>query len=294
MNIVKKYKIWFAISLAVILVGAGMAAINGVNLGIDFTGGTMIQIDLHKTVPVTEVKALISDFSLNPDIVHGGADKTEVIIKTRESLDNAQRKAVIDVFTKEYNLDGNDVLAATQIGPSIGREIQDRALIAIAIASVFILAYITLRFEFVYGVSAIIALIHDILILLSVYAIFQIPITSSFIAAVLTIVGYSINDTIVVFDRVRENVKLMKKDSFFDIADRSLTQTISRSINTSLTTLLVIGSLYVFGTDAIKDFTFPLLAGVLVGTYSSIFIASPVWAVWKTHVKNKSKKYKNA
>ncbi len=143
----------------------------------------------------------------------------------------------------------------------------------------------------IYGVSSIVALMHDVLVLLSIYAIFRVPVNSSFIAAVLTIVGYSINDTIVVFDRVRENVKRMEKASFVEIANTSLKQTITRSINTSLTTLLVIGSLYALGVESIKEFAFPLMAGVLVGTYSSIFVASPVWVLLKTAQKNKNRSY---
>lgn len=150
---------------------------------------------------------------------------------------------------------------------------------AILGAAVLMLIYITFRFELVFGLAAIVALLHDVLVLISVYAIFNITVNSSFIAAVLTIVGYSINDTIVVFDRLRENVKREKNKRYDEIADMSIGQTLTRSINTSLTTMLVIGSLLVLGVDSIKEFALPLMAGVAVGTYSSIFIASPVWAL---------------
>lgn len=288
MNIVQKYKIWFALSLAVILIGAGIMVTKGFNLGIDFTGGTMLQMEIGKTVPVDEMKEVIKEFNIDPEILHAGENKTEVIIKTKVSLDNNKRMEIMNKVIEHYGLDPETAIrGAEQFGPSIGGEIQRKAMLSILAASLCMLVYITFRFEFVYGVSSIVALVHDVLVLLAIYAIFRIPVNSSFIAAVLTIVGYSINDTIVVFDRVRENVKYAKKLDYFEIANTSLMQTISRSINTSLTTLLVIGSLYFFGVDAIKDFALPLVAGIIVGTYSSIFIASPIWAIWKTKLATK-------
>ncbi len=291
MNIAERYKIWFAISLAIILVGAASTLIFGVNLGIDFTGGTMMQIDMGQTLEVSTVTELVKPFDLNPEVIHAGADKHEIIIKTKQSLDNDQRMEIFKAFQTEYQLPNEAFKGAEQFGPSIGSEIQTRAMVAVIIASACMFIYIIFRFEVFYGISSIVALLHDVLILLSIYAIFRIPVNSSFIAAVLTVVGYSINDTIVVFDRVRENVIKMDKASFFEIANTSLKQTISRSINTSLTTLLVIGSLYFFGVESIKDFALPLMAGVLVGTYSSIFVASPVWALLKKAQKKRNQKY---
>lgn len=289
MNIAGKYKIWFTISLVIFLIGAGVIFTKGFNLGIDFTGGTMMQLEIGKTISVDEAKEVIAEFNLNPEILHAGVDKTEIIIKTKESLNNTERMAVINKVIETYELDSKTAIrAADQFGPSIGSEIRNKAMISIFVAAICMLAYITFRFEFVFGIAAIIALLHDVLFLLTIYAVFRIPVNSSFIAAVLTIVGYSINDTIVVFDRVRENVKVTKVKSYFDVADLSLKQTITRSINTSLTTALVIGSLYFLGVEAIKDFALPLLAGILVGTYSSIFIASPVWALIRSNLKVKN------
>jgi len=288
MRIAERFKLWICISLVIIVAGLGMVAVKGFNLGIDFTGGTMMQIDLHEaSVPVKDVQALIEEFDLNATIVHAGQTKEEIIIKTSQSLPNEKRIEIFNKFVEAYGLESDDMRGASQFGPSIGKELQNKAMMSIIIASIGMLIYITFRFEVIYGVTAIIALVHDVLILLAVYALFRIPVNSSFIAAVLTIVGYSINDTIVVFDRVRENVKIMKRASFDDIANTSLKQTISRSINTSLTTGLVIGSLYFLGSESIKEFALPLLAGVITGTYSSIFIASPLWAALKTKMKEK-------
>jgi preprotein translocase SecF subunit len=285
--VTKKYKLWFSISGAFILVGLIVMLLNGLNFGIDFTGGTMMQVDLGKTVEVSEIKDVIAEFDLNADIVHAGVDSNEVIIKTKASLSNTERIDIFEVLKAEYGLADEAFRGAEQFGPSIGAEIRNRALLAVVIASVAMLLYISVRFETVFGLAAVIALIHDVLILLSIYAIFRIPVNSSFIAAILTIVGYSINDTIVVFDRVRENVKREKGKTHFEIADMSISQTITRTINTSLTTLVVIGSLFIFGVSSIREFAFPLLAGVAVGTYSSIFIASPVWALLRHKISRK-------
>ncbi len=286
LNVAKNYKLWFAVSGLIIAIGLVMLIMNGLNLGIDFTGGTMMQIDLGQTIPVNEIKTLLSDFELDSEIVHAGREQNEVIIKTKKSLSNEERQEIYDVLKSTYNV-GNDAIRGTeQFGPAIGNEIRNRALLAIAVASVAMLFYISVRFETVFGFAAVIALFHDVLILLSIYAIFNITVNSSFIAAILTIVGYSINDTIVVFDRIRENVK-REKGTHFEIADLSINQTLTRTINTSLTTLLVIGSLYFLGVSTIKEFAFPLMTGVAVGTYSSIFIASPVWALLRHKIHTK-------
>jgi preprotein translocase SecF subunit len=221
----------------------------------------------------------LAPFNLSPEIVHAGADKTEVIIKTKLSINNEDRMAIFNTIKTQYGLEDDALRSTEQFGPAIGTEIRNRAIMAILGAAVLMLIYITFRFELVFGLAAIVALLHDVLVLISVYAIFNITVNSSFIAAVLTIVGYSINDTIVVFDRLRENVKREKNKRYDEIADMSIGQTLTRSINTSLTTMLVIGSLLVLGVDSIKEFALPLMAGVAVGTYSSIFIASPVWAL---------------
>lgn len=287
LNTMKHYKLWFAFSGAVIVLGFVMMFMNGLNLGIDFTGGTMMQVELGKEISVAEISDVIKSFDLNPDIVHSGVEKTEVIIKTKASLDNDLRKEVFGALKEAYGLEDNALIGAEQFGPSMGKEIRNRAIISVLIASVVMLIYISIRFETVFGIAAIIALFHDVLFLISIYAIFGITVNSSFIAAVLTIVGYSINDTIVVFDRVRENIKREKNKDHFEIINTSVSQTMTRTLNTSITTLLVIGSLYVLGVQSIKEFAFPLFVGITVGTYSSIFIASPTWALVRQYLAKK-------
>ncbi|MCT4605399.1 MAG: protein translocase subunit SecF [Marinisporobacter sp.] len=281
MKVVEKKKIWFSLSAAIIVLGLIMGMVQGFNLGIDFTGGTMMQIDLKKQVAVEEIKEVIKEFDLKADILHVGEEKHEIIIKTKKDLNSKDRQNVFEVLKEKYSLKDADFRQAEQFGPSIGKEIQNKAFLSVAIAAVGMLIYITLRFEFKFGASAIITLLHDILVVLAVFAIFRIPLNSSFVAAMLTIVGYSINDTIVVFDRIRENIKFMKKKNYDEIVDTSVNQTLTRSINTSLTTLVTITALYIFGVESIKAFALPLIAGTITGTYSSIFIASPIWASWK-------------
>jgi len=204
------------------------------------------------------------------------------------------KQAIFNAFKEEYNLEEDAFIQAQTFGPAIGDEIRRKAIISILIAAIGMLLYITFRFELKFGISAIVALVHDVLIALAVYALLRIPVNSSFVAAILTIVGYSINDTIVVFDRIRENLDLMKKEKYDDIVNKSISQTIIRSINTSFTTLIAIVTLYILGVEAIKDFALPLIVGVLAGTYSSIFIASPVWSMLRKKFPSKGYKANRA
>ncbi|WP_069649394.1 protein translocase subunit SecF [Caloranaerobacter ferrireducens] len=288
MNIIRNRNKFFLISLAIIVVGLVMAIVSGLNFGIDFTGGTLLQIDFGKKIPVNEIREITDEFDKNASILHAGDNKEQVIIKTTLDLDNKDRLEIFNKFKEKYNLNDEAFIQSQKFGPSIGGEIRTKALLSVIIATIGMLIYITFRFEFKFGISAIIALIHDVLIALSVYAIFKVPVNSSFVAAMLTIVGYSINDTIVVFDRIRENIKIMKKDKYEDIVNKSISQTIVRSINTSFTTLLAIVVLYIFGVEAIKDFALPLIVGIIAGTYSSIFIASPIWYLLKTRVTDRN------
>lgn len=287
MNIIKSRNIFFIISTLIIVAGLVMAAVNGLNVGIDFTGGTYMQIHLGETIPVDEIREITNEFDPNATIIHSGVDRESVIIRSTLDLNNAKRLEIFNIFAEKYNLEAEtDLLGQGSFGPAIGREIQNKAFLSVIIATLGMLAYITFRFELKFGISAIVALIHDVLIALAVYSLLRIPVNSSFVAAMLTIVGYSINDSIVVFDRIRENLKIMNKDKYEDIVNKSVSQTIVRSINTSFTTLAAVVCLYIFGVDAIREFALPLIVGVIAGTYSSIFIASPIWHILKTRTSD--------
>lgn len=280
-----KYRnLWFGISGAVIVIGLIFILINGLNLGIDFTGGTSIQANIGKTFEISEVRSIIDKFDKEAIITYAGKNKDIALIKTKVALNNNQQNELVKGFEQKFGIKQTNIQFET-IGPAIGSELTKQALLALFLANVGILIYISFRFEWKFGIAAILALVHDVLIMLVVYSVARIALNASFIAAILTIVGYSINDTIVVFDRIRENKKHIKKIEHNSLVNQSISETMMRSINTSLTTLLTILTLYILGVPAIKDFALPLVVGIISGTYSSIFIASPLWAVFDQKVK---------
>lgn len=284
-KIIENTKIWFTISLIIIAIGMGFLAFKGLNYGIDFAGGTVMQVDLKKTVPVEEVRNIAEKYASDATVTT--VDKTGIQIRSSKITED-QVQSLKDEMNKKYNIDASTWTNET-VGPAIGNELRRNAVISLAIATIAMLAYVAIRFEFKFGVAAVLALVHDVLITLTVYTILQIPVNSSFIAAILTIVGYSINDTIVIFDRIRENMRLMKKVSYEELVDVSITQTMARSINTILTTLFTITAVYFIGVSSVKELALPLIIGIISGCYSSIFIASPIWVLWKNAEKNKKK-----
>jgi preprotein translocase SecF subunit len=286
-DFIGKRNIFFTLSVIAILVGLIATAVNGLQLGIDFTGGTILQINIGKSFDNDDIKDILNKYNLEKEsyIQKAGNNKNEVIIKTAY-MPNTQRQKLVSDIVKKYDLKAKDVLSIENVGPTIGRDMKNNAILAISIASVAMLVYIAIRFELKFGVAAILALIHDLLVTYGLYVVFKIPISSSFVAVMLTILGYSINDTIVIFDRIRENMKNYKKKmSLEELINTSISQTLTRSINTSLTTLMTITLLYFIGPSSIKDFALPLIVGVASGTYSSIFIASPLWYLLKRNEK---------
>ncbi len=284
-----KSKIFFTISIVLIVVSIVSLCFRGLNFGIDFTGGTTIQFDLDKTKFSSDVEAklreIVKETVKKNDITVQKTGENGVSIKTVE-LTNEESDKLIEAVKKEYKLEQKHVLANDKVSGSVsGRLIAD-SLKAIALAIVLMLLYITWRFDFRSGTSAVLALAHDVIIMLGFYSIFQFNVSTSFIAAILTIVGYSINATIIVFDRVRENVRLAKKNTTNnEIADNAITNSYYRAINSSITTLLTIGVLYAMGVDSIKEFALPIIVGIVAGTYSSLFIAAPFWAWWRNTEK---------
>ena len=279
--LIKNTKIWFAISLVLIVISIGALLFRGLNFGIDFVGGTIVTIDLHKTFETSDVRKITDKYDQSADITYGGDQKERVVISTHESLNTDQRKELFEAFKKEYKLDDEDLISVDTVTPSIGQETTRNTVIASLVAIALMLVYITFRFEFFFGLSAVIALVHDITLVIGLYALLQIQVNSPFIAAILTILGYSINDTIVVFDRIRENEAEMGMSDLDNLVDTSINQTLTRSINTTLTTLIAILALYILGVDAVKNFSLPLIVGLTVGCYSSIFIASPLWTIFQ-------------
>lgn len=288
-KVIEKTKIWFSISLAIILVGIVLMATRGLNFGIDFKGGTKVVIDFGDSFDKVEADEVVKKYSA--DAITKTIETTQYEIKSTD-LDETKTSELFNALKEKYSLEDSALVSQSQIGPSVGKELTRNALLSVAVACVAMLIYIAIRFEFNFGLAAIIALLHDSLITLSVYAIFNIPVNSSFIAAMLTILGYSINDTIVIFDRIRENRHSMRRSTSAEIANVSINKTLSRSINTSLTTLVMIGAVTIF-VPTVREFSFPLLIGIAGGAYSSIFIASPIWVLLQNR-KAKNKKVKTA
>lgn len=296
--------IFFAVSLAVIISGfVAMGYFSSstgrpLNYSLDFVGGTQTTVEFSKDYPLkqidTEIVPKIEKVTKDANVqVQKVQNTNQVIFKTR-TLTVEERKTLDAMFEKDYSLKATAITAET-ISSTISNEMRTSAVWAVVVTSLCIMLYVWIRFKDLrIGASAIIALIHDVLVTLTLYAIVRVSVGSTFIACMLTLVGYSINDTIVVFDRIRENIKpygnnIGEDDLKFVIND-SITQTLSRSVFTSLTTVIMVASLYVFGVSSIREFALPLMVGIISGTYSSVCIASPLWFILRTKVVKKSNK----
>lgn len=278
----------FLVPPALIIIAAIIVGIvcGGFVLDIDFAGGTELVVDFGKAVPKAEIETLFNDtLGFKPSAIQESLSEPNQLTVKSTNLTTEQSEKLWNAIKEKYSLEDGQRLAVDTVSPTIGKELTQTAVTACIIAVILMLIYITFRFEFLSGMAAIIALIHDVAIIVSAYMILRIPLNVAFIAAVLTIIGYSINDTIVVFDRIRENVKFARKETYAEITNKSVSQTIRRSINTSVTTLITIVLLYILGVDAIKDFSLALIIGLAAGTYSSIFVAAPIWTAFKKDKK---------
>ncbi|MBU4349084.1 protein translocase subunit SecF [bacterium] len=275
-NFIKNRRIVYIISAVIILVGLISIIFQGFNLGIDFAGGTLIQIRFDKSVSTTEVRNVLSEFNLSQSTIQN-LSENEFVIRT-EKIDSEQRKGILSAFRE--NLTDLEILRVETVGPVVGENLKKLALYALLFAFIGIILYITMRFEFKFSIVSILALSHDCLIVLGIFSLLQKEITISIIAAVLTIVGYSLNNTIVILDRLRENIKFKTREPFDNLINMSINQSLSRTINTALTTIIPILTLYFFGGNILSDFALALFIGMIAGTYSSIFIASPLLLEW--------------
>lgn len=278
LHFIKHRKKFYFISIAIMVIGLGFGIVRGLNYGIDFTGGTMIQMDMGKKVAISEVEDAIAPYKLKPEIIYSGDQNEEVVIRTIKSLDSDERTEVVGAINEAFGTTEEDVIAEELFGPSVGKELRNNAILAIVIAAVCMLVYIRLRFsQWKFGGAALLGVLHDVLIVIAFYAIFNVTVNNPFIAGILTVVGYSINDTIVIFDRIRENIKYMKKGNIEETINTSITQTLGRSLMTSITTLIVMVPLLIMAGDAIREFVLPLMVGIIAGAYSSIGICSPIY-----------------
>ena len=273
-NFLSKKKFAIIVSSILIIFSILSFSVKGLNFGIDFSSGYIVQLKFEKDLNISNVRNAFEKNGVSDSIIQYFGSNNEIIIKFKE--DSSFSKDTVNNFlTKSLSEDYNfDILKLEFVGSQIGAELREKGEWAMLVALLCILLYIGLRFEFLFGIGAIIALIHDVIITLGIFSILQLEFNLSVLSAVLAVIGYSLNDTIVVYDRIRENSRTVRNDSFIDVLNTSVNQTLSRTVITSLTTLFVLLSLYILGGAAVENFALAMIIGILIGTYSSIYIAS--------------------
>ncbi|HEX37641.1 MAG TPA: protein translocase subunit SecF [Candidatus Cloacimonetes bacterium] len=303
-DFISKRKIAFIFSALLIVAGIISIVLNGgMKLGIDFTGGTLLEFDFTPSEPTTtpleiqNIRDVLSQKGFSDAVIQEFGNPNIILVKIKASEKPEEDEDIlISVLREEFpDYAGNKseiefLRRSEHVGAKIGEELRGRSALAILIALLGIIIYIWWRFELTFGFAAVLALFHDVIITLGLLSLFGMEISIAVIGALLAIVGYSLNDTIVLFVRIREDLKIYRKESYTSIINHSINEVLSRTVITSFTTLMVVLSLYIFGGEVIRDFAFTLLCGVLVGTYSSIFIASPVLVAYRNWKSKHSEK----
>jgi preprotein translocase subunit SecF len=264
------------VSLVLVVLSCGWVLFSGLNLGIDFTGGNVVQVEFEERPDVSEVREVVSSVVAKEAMIQDYGE-IGVIIRTNEDTEES-RAQVVDVLTARYS--DMKVVGFEKVGPVVGKELRNQALLGLTAALIAILIYITVRFQFRFAVVSVIPLIHDATLALGFFSLTRMEISSSFIAAILTIVGYSLNNTIIILDRIRENWKDLGKLGIVELVNVSINQTLSRTINTTLTTLFPVLALCIWGGPVLASFSYAMLVGIVVGTYSSIFVATGLVVEW--------------
>ncbi len=294
-DLVGKMRIACWTSLAVIVISVlSLVFHGGPKLGIDFAGGTQIQVKFSQETTADGIRDSLRSMGLGNNIIQrfGYKDNNEFLINTERS--SSELEGLSDKITEAlgatYGKENVDIRRVEVVGPKVGKDLRQKGLLAMLYAVIGILIYVTWRFELRYAVGAIVALIHDVIITVGIFSLLGKEFTLPIIAALLTIIGYSLNDTIVIYDRIRENIKGARKQPLKELVNSSINQVLSRTVLTSVTTLLVVLALFFLGGAAIHDFAFAMLVGIVVGTYSSIFVASPTVLAWETISPSKEKR----
>ncbi len=274
MDNAKKFGI---LSVSLVVISLGLLFTKGLNYGIDFAGGTIIQVKYEGKAPIDTVRNIVSkDEKYKGASVTSFGSDSEIVIRTKQASKSVKGGAKVEVRDMLKDTGKFEIRRVDMVGPAVGDELREKGLMAMLLSIIGIIAYLSFRFEWRFAIASVVALIHDITIAMGSLALFQIDVNLPILAAVLTILGYSLNDTVIVFDRIRDGIRTIKTPDMDDIINESVTKTLSRTTLTSLTTFFVVLTLYLFGGEIINGFSFTLLVGVVVGTYSSIFVASPV------------------
>jgi len=294
-NFVGSMKLSFFISLAMIIISiASLILHNGPNLGIDFAGGTLVEVKFKEDTTADTIRSALNTVNLGNSVIQrfGYKGDNEFLIKTEKT--SSELKGLSDMIEEAlstaYPAGAFEIWRVEVVGPKVGKDLREKGMLAMIYAMIGILIYITWRFEFRYAVGSIIALVHDVTITVGIFSLLNKEFTLPIIAALLAIIGYSLNDTIVVYDRIRENLRTQRRQSLGETINGSINQVLSRTVLTSGTSLLVVAALFFLGGAVIHDFAFALLVGIIVGTYSSIFIASPTILAWETWKPSKKKR----
>lgn len=290
-DFIGRRRIAMSASAVLIVIGLLTAGLRGLNYGIDFAGGTLVELRMPRDVDIEDVRRELRGIGMGDSIIQHYGSKDEILIRMMRSPTRigGLQDEIIKALEGSFGQGKIELRRTEVVGPQVGAALRRQAILAIAYALIGILIYITIRFEFRFAVAAIIALVHDVLITLGAFAVTNKELSLPVIAAFLAIVGYSLNDTIVVFDRIRENLKLFRRESYEAVFNRSINETLSRTILTSLTTMLVVLALFFLGGEVIHDFAFALVVGIVVGTYSSIFVASPILVFWQRLMPSKKR-----
>ncbi len=265
------------LSIVLVLLSWGLLFVKGFNFGLDFAGGTLIQVKYDSDAPIAKIRENLKKNELykNANVTYFGSDQ-EVVIKIKNSPTSVNRDIGSEVAEMLKDTGKLEIRRVDIVGSKIGAEFREKGIMAMLLAVIGILIYVSVRFEWRFAVASVMALVHDVSIAIGAIILFDIEVNLDILAALLTLLGYSLNDTIIVFDRIREGIKTIKDPDLEGIINESVTRTLSRTVLTSLTTFFVVLALYLFGGEIIRGFSFTLLVGIIVGTYSSIFVASPI------------------
>lgn len=281
-------KRYIAYTISAVLVFLGLLTIVQIargraNLGIDLAGGTAVQLKFSKPVRIDEVRNALAESGFPDAALQEFAQDNKLLIRVKKqtTIQEGVADRIMEIFTREFSNNQFVMDSSSEIGPTIGKKLQKDAVVAVAFSMIGIILYIAARFEFRFGVAAALATFHDVLAILGIFYIFDREITLLIVTALLTLAGYSLTDTVVVFDRIRENLKRRRRESFEEIINSGINQVLSRTMITSLTTLLPVIALFILGGEVIHDFSLALMLGVIIGTYSSIFVASPLLLLWR-------------